>query len=239
MPTNAHPNEARLSGRHPATGLAALALASVFSFTACDSKGSSASPALGGSGGSSGSGMGFGGMKAMGGMMSMGAGGFIGPMAGSSGNGAGGSSGSSDAGDQLPPVNEMGMTTAKFCNALVPKDGTSLDLVLELGSTAVRFPAASGACSPASGACTAIPAGTIPYRLSYKNMTQEEGVAQFTAGKPVIIVIFLDENGTIQFGPIQTPAGQTCDSFQLPPIDTGDGGAPGPKPDASIPGGKI
>jgi hypothetical protein len=156
-------------------------------------------------------------------------GGIIMPMAGSSGTASDGGA----APGALPPVMESGMATAKYCNGLVdPADGSSVELVLELGSKPVRFTAASGKCSPATGvACSTIPAGNIPFRLTLGTEVISEGIAPLEAGKPVAIVTYFDKAGMFQIGGVKLSPPRTCEAYD--PFVTADGGAPGPAPDAA------
>jgi hypothetical protein len=243
MSTNALRKESRPSDplRRAPAGIWAVAFSSLLALSACDSKGSGATnPGAGGSGaagagGSTGAGGSSGG-TAMGGMMStgtMGVGGFV-PMAGSSGTGAGGATDAGgDPGGTVPPVMESGMTTAKFCNSIGSVDGTPLEFVLEMGTTGVRFTASTGKCVPMPGqTCSTIPAGNIPFRLSYKNQTIGEGVAPVDPSKPLVVTTLLDNANNVQLAGIRLDPGETCESFDFP---AGDGGAPAPRPDASVP----
>jgi hypothetical protein len=241
MSTNALRKESRPSDplRRAPAGLWAVAFSSLLALSGCDSKGSGATPSgaggsgmtgLGGAGGSSG-GTGMGGMMMgnMGNMGNMGMGGV--PMGGSSGNaGQGG-----DPGTTIPPVMESGTTTAKFCNPVFDINGGSIEFVLEMGTAAVRFSAASGKCSPMTGAtCSTIPAGTIPFRVSYQNQTYIEGRALIEANKPILIVTTVDmTTGDLQVEKRAFPATTACETFNIDGIT--DGGVPMPTPDAAVP----
>lgn len=220
MFTNSHMKEVRPTGLHrgPRAGIWALALGGLLASAACDSKGSTATSR------SDASATGSGGATGMGGMMNMGNMG-LGGMSGSTG--AGGS------GATAPTVMESGMTTAKFCNAVISADGSSLEFVLELGTTAVRFSAASGKCTPITGqTCSTIPAGNIPFRLSFKNQTVGEGVAPVMANKPLVFATVVDDAKMLQLAGINLAPGETCETFDL--TEPADGGVS--KPDATAPG---
>jgi hypothetical protein len=223
MFTHSNEKEMRLSGLHrrAGAGIVAVALSSFVAFTACDSK-SPSNPRTDASTSGTGGASGLGGMTNMG---NMGAGGMTMTMGGNSGSGAGGA--------PLPMVMESGMTTAKFCNAVIAADGSSLEFVLELGTTAVRFSAISGKCTPLTGmACLAIPAGSIPFRLSFKNQTVGEGVAPIMANKPLVFATVVDNAGDLQLAGINLDPGETCEAFEL--VEASDAGTT-PKPDASAP----
>jgi hypothetical protein len=232
MPTNADREQDRTSVQHRRAhtglhaGFGALVLSTFMTFAACDSKGSGAPATERGSGGSFGSGLG-GMMMGMGGMTPMGS--------GTGSGGATGAGGAADPGGELPPVMEMGMSTAKFCNGFVPIDGSSIDLVMELGTKAVRFTVASGKCAPMTGqTCSTIPAGTIPFKVYFMDALVADGVATVTAGKPIVIVAYPDNAGDIQLGSGRLTPPTTCESFELPRFSDAGAPSPTPGPDAGV-----
>jgi hypothetical protein len=231
MPTNADREHDGTSVQHRRAhtglhaGFGALAIFTLVAFAGCDSKGSGA-PTTGaggktGSGGSNGSGLG--------GMMSMG------NMGGMTTTGMGGMSGMSGSGGApAPQVMEMGMTTAKLCNLLIGANMESVEFTLEIGSGPVTLIAASGKCSPPGpAACAPIPAGNIHLKLTAKGTILDEGILSAPVGVPVIAIATLDSTTgrpTLVFP--EVPAGDTCESIDVPPPD---GGSPPRAPDA---GGK-
>jgi hypothetical protein len=189
------------------------------------SQGPSSSRASGGA-----SGAGQGGRSGSGGSA-----GSNGAGSGSGGSSSGGSSGS-DAGATLPPINESGMATAKFCNLIAAQDG-DLMLTMELGTKKVKLVASTGECAPIKGqACAAIPAGNIPVTMSLDGEVVIRGVLTVIPDKPVVLLAEFDEA-------TQQPklrAGGIKPEFKCEEVELGgpapDGGAPdtgggsGPKP---------
>jgi hypothetical protein len=179
-------------------------------------------------GGSSGAGQG-------GGSGSGGSAGSNGAGSGSGGSSSGSSSGS-DAGATLPPINESGMATAKFCNLIAAQDG-DLMLTMELGSKKVKLVASTGECAPIKGqACAAIPAGDIPVTMSLDGEVVIRGVLTVTPDKPVVLLAEFDE---AMQQPRLRAAGikpeYKCEDVELsgPAPDGGapdTGGGSGPKP---------
>lgn len=129
-----------------------------------------------------------------------------------------------------------GASTAKFCNALRLRDNMPIDFTLEIGNPPVRFTAASGTCTPASGtACTGIQSGTVPYRLVFMGSALEEGTIDIAAGEELFVWTTLDATNipTIQGG-ILVPEAK-CGTLQYTDIPgvapPPDGGAPPRVPD--------
>ena len=93
----------------------------------------------------------------------------------------------------LPPVNEVGVAAAKFCN-FVPADVNGpLALTLELGTTPVSFMASSGQCSPIAGQpCRPIPAGNLPVRLLHGASAIRVGVLSVPTGGQALVAVEID-----------------------------------------------
>ena len=255
MPTNSRPKDPSRGVHRPYAGasssLATLAFAGALALALNGCSGSSGGTPVsttdGGAGGAGGGvGSGGGGGGGIGGMTSMGMMGSRGSMmnmGGAAGNpfgpsgGTGGSSGQSlpttdnDAG-QPPAIMESGMASAKFCNDLVGANNAALTLTLEMGTNPTRINTISGECEPIlTKACSPIPAGTIPVRLSYKNMTLDEEIFTIPDGARIVVFADIDPQTmrpTLQA--LQFKPEAKCEDF--PPAPTGDAGGAQPPTDA-------
>jgi hypothetical protein len=152
--------------------------------------------------------------------MSMGSGGKSGGIFEPAPGGSGGSGGGSQP---EPQVNEMGMTTAKFCNPVYLQGMMPIEFTLEVGTKATRFTANSGECTPIlNQACSSIPGGDVPIRVSAMNRTLIEGVLRGLPQNQPIVLVTLVNQGQLDLGGFAIPQGQTCDKFN--PFERPDGG---------------
>jgi hypothetical protein len=154
---------------------------------------------------------------------------------GGGGSGAGGSGSRPDGGGvnadvMLPPINESGMASAKFCNPLSAQSG-DVTFTLEVGTKKVLLTAKSGECTPLKGvACPAISAGTIPVRVLLEGEAILEGVwGPITANTEVLFIMTLDDQNFPDLDGGTLRAEVKCNTLDLETLFGGgaDGGAGG------------